>query len=347
MLRLGFSYPYQEPPARSFNALFPHYAQFRSLSRLLNLEAQTEESRGDWSGAMNSSLDAMRLGADVPHGGILIGKLVGMACQAAGRADAWGYAEHLNAAQARAAARRLEEIVNRSVPFADTLQEEKWMAQAGLLEMFQKANWLTTMNSFLEEARNGDEPDSLPKWRLMPILFLRDSKRKIMDNYTRYMDAVIADARQPYAAHPTPPPLPGDIVNRNLLPVFAVARFRDVYESETQNELLLVTLALRAYRLEHGAYPDTLAELVPAYLTRVPSDPFALGGPLRYRREGGNYRLYSVGPDGKDDGGQPVDARRTKEGRAWTQKAMGASLAQRYQVREDSVGDIVAGVNRQ
>jgi hypothetical protein len=41
------------------------------------------------------------------------------------------------------------------------------------------------------------------------------------------------------------------------------------------------------------------------YLSYVPEDPFS-GQPLVYRAQGTNWLLYSVGPDGVDDGGKPV-----------------------------------------
>jgi hypothetical protein len=61
-------------------------------------------------------------------------------------------------------------------------------------------------------------------------------------------------------------------------------------------------IALRLYRKEHGRYPENLSALVPRYLPSVPADPFD-GKPLRYRREGTGFRLWSIGPDRKDDGG--------------------------------------------
>ena len=39
------------------------------------------------------------------------------------------------------------------------------------------------------------------------------------------------------------------------------------------------------------------------YLDYMPFDPCA-GAPLRYVPQGDDYLLYSVGPDGRDDGGQ-------------------------------------------
>jgi hypothetical protein len=355
VLRAGFAFPYREAYIHSYNTVFPYYAEFRNLARLLALEAQTEAARGDWSGAVNSRLDAMQLGTEIPHGGALIGKLVGIACQAIGRGETWDAVSHLNAAQSRSAAQRLEAILARRVPFADTMREEKWLGQGSLMEQFRKPDWRGEILSLaFANAGEGGPPEeaavSVRNFELRTRL-LFDSKRKIMDSYTRYMDAAIANTELPYAVRPPEPPLPGDIVNSLLLPTYTRARFADVCD-ETQNALLTATFALHAYRLEHGVYPDTLSTLVPRYLRQIPSDPFAMRGLLRYRRDGQNYLLYSFGPDGKDDGGRPADARRhAQDGRQtgdklW--KSLPESLrAQRYQVREASDGDIVAGVNRQ
>lgn len=71
--------------------------------------------------------------------------------------------------------------------------------------------------------------------------------------------------------------------------------------------LLVVEFALRAYRLEQGNAPETLDQLVHRYLSAVPDDPFRTGGgPLVYRNRPSGSLLYSVGPDGVDDGGAPM-----------------------------------------
>ncbi|HPD29600.1 MAG TPA: hypothetical protein PLL20_06375 [Phycisphaerae bacterium] len=70
----------------------------------------------------------------------------------------------------------------------------------------------------------------------------------------------------------------------------------------------ITVLALAAYRNDHGRFPEALEEMVPRYLEALPIDPGA-GRPLRYKRETeGDYRLYSVWEDGKDDGGVERDA---------------------------------------
>ncbi len=68
--------------------------------------------------------------------------------------------------------------------------------------------------------------------------------------------------------------------------------------------------AIERHRLAHAGHPpETLAELVPAFLTAVPTDPFD-GQPLRYHRTGDAFVVYSIGADGKDDGGEPQQAAR-------------------------------------
>jgi hypothetical protein len=72
-----------------------------------------------------------------------------------------------------------------------------------------------------------------------------------------------------------------------------------------QLRMLIVKLAIRAYQWENNdQLPASLQELAPKYLPAVPKDPFG-GKELHYRKEGQSYVLYSCGPDGDDDGGQP------------------------------------------
>lgn len=64
----------------------------------------------------------------------------------------------------------------------------------------------------------------------------------------------------------------------------------------------LVGLALERYRLAKGHWPKDLNELVPDYLPAVPRDPYD-GQPMRYKKLSDGAIVYSVGPDGQDDGG--------------------------------------------
>jgi hypothetical protein len=61
-----------------------------------------------------------------------------------------------------------------------------------------------------------------------------------------------------------------------------------------------IMLALRRHELEKGGLPPRLEELVPAYLTTIPTDDFA-GEPMKWNAL--TSIVYSVGFDSKDDGG--------------------------------------------
>lgn len=330
-LHEGFAYPYVNPPVRSFLTLFPYYAKFRGMARLLSLQGKVRAQKGDWAGAVESDLDAIQMGEQMPHGSVLIGYLVGVACQAIGRRPMWEAVDHLNASQSRAAAQRLESIMAQNFPFADTLQEEKRMGQAALLEVFSDAK---ARKAFLAVGP-GEEASANNMQSLSSLFFLMYSKSRIMHDYTVYIDKSSEQARQSYGLHLPPPPLPTDPFNSNVLPVFSNARIKGV-DTETKNGLLLVMLALHAFQLEHGHYPAVLSELVPGYLKRLPDDPFAKQGTFQYHLKDKGYTLYSVGPDGNDDGGKAIDD---------PKQATTSNPNARYLVRENSVGDVVAGKN--
>jgi CubicO group peptidase (beta-lactamase class C family) len=73
--------------------------------------------------------------------------------------------------------------------------------------------------------------------------------------------------------------------------------------SATAIQLNDIALALALYRAERGAYPERLEQLVPKYVAEMPKDLYS-GAAIRYKREGTGYLLYSLGPNGKDDGGR-------------------------------------------
>ena len=72
-----------------------------------------------------------------------------------------------------------------------------------------------------------------------------------------------------------------------------------------------VAVAMTRYRLDHGKLPTRLSDVVPAYLNAIPTDPFD-GKPLRLVMRNNQWIIYSVGPDGVDNGG--VSFEKTKNG---------------------------------
>ena len=365
ILREGLKYPYMDVYERRFDTMFPYYADFRQMARLLSLEASVKAEQGDWNGAMQSSLDAMQMGVDIGHGGPVIARLVGIACEAIGQQGAWKAVEHLDAPQVKAAIARLQVIRAAHAPFVDTLQEEKLSMQEGLRDQMQKPDWRANFGRI----SGNDEP------RSFQLATLGWSNRIILKDIAAGMDENIRRSRLPYAQSKNLPEFkePFDPIAMILFPIFSQAQYRDIYTSETQSALLVTTLALHAYSLEHGGqFPSRLEQLTPAYLAQIPADPFgnsnetlryaniaaskvwdasvvaALQAPPFDRSGTPPYLLYSIGPDGKDNGGQPVDLlhQSGREADASWRKFM-PNDKNRFQVMQTAQGDIVAGVNTQ
>jgi hypothetical protein len=89
--------------------------------------------------------------------------------------------------------------------------------------------------------------------------------------------------------------------NRRVAPDLAEMRKWDYYV-HVSHDALRVQLALELYRRQHGQWPKRLEELTPEILQEAPVDPFG-DRPLIYRRQGDEFIVYSVGKDGRDNGG--------------------------------------------
>jgi hypothetical protein len=74
-----------------------------------------------------------------------------------------------------------------------------------------------------------------------------------------------------------------------------------------------VLVAAERYRRTKGDWPETVSDLVPAYLPAVPLDPCD-GKPIRLKRTEFGITVYCVGPDRRDDGGTIDREAREKPG---------------------------------
>ena len=69
-----------------------------------------------------------------------------------------------------------------------------------------------------------------------------------------------------------------------------------------------VLLAATRERLASGTHPASIDALVPARLPSVPRDPFTTDAPLHLKATPEELLIWSVGPDGDDDGGPQKDS---------------------------------------
>jgi hypothetical protein len=103
-------------------------------------------------------------------------------------------------------------------------------------------------------------------------------------------------------------------VTSGLLSAFT-AFTQGVARSKARTHVALGLVAVRRWQLGHGgALPTTLeAAAQEAGLRAVPVDPYD-GQPIRFAIVDGQPTAYSIGQDGKDDGGRIDNARRPDSG---------------------------------
>ncbi|MDT8302667.1 MAG: hypothetical protein RQ760_14380 [Sedimentisphaerales bacterium] len=100
----------------------------------------------------------------------------------------------------------------------------------------------------------------------------------------------------------------GGMLTRMLMPAFG-----RIMQIETRHladlRVTQTALVIERYRLADGHLPESLDDLVPAFLEAVPTDPFD-GQNLKYRKLETGFVVYSVGDDLTDEGGAERDGRK-------------------------------------
>ena len=316
MLRLGETYQYQGDVTRwcpseegapsTPIAQGPSYIAVRELARLLGADASVKGAHGDKSGAMSASLDAVRFGHDFAQSDRdFMGGMMGLLAAEIGSMQAQRHVDGLSPAAARAAIRRLETIRSEEI----TLPR--------IIRTGQRA-WLAHCDDYFTHPQTIPGQET-PAARLSirfrrDALLLRYGKQGLVNRYMAWSDNAIHVASLPYQKQKTRSygHVPTDACEQ-VEPLDLARTAKNVAFVEALEDVLLVRLAIQAYRGEHaGAAPPSLQELTRGanpYLHNLPRDPFSPDGqaPLRYNAG----RAYSVGKNGVDEGSTRDDIDQT------------------------------------
>ncbi len=301
-------------------ALLPTVQSCRGMAAALAAQAMLKFDEGKFEEAWQDLLACHRLGRLVSRGGCLIDCLVGIAIdQIASRADLV-YLE-----RAPLAARQFQDRANdlRALPRMSTTSEimdvNERLAMLeilqfvrrkgpGILEALQGGPAKSKPNPELAEAlATADwEPAlrNVNSWfgRVVAALRIEDraSREKELDKFAADLKSLKEKAT--VSRNDLNGENVGNLVISLLMPAFQKAQTAsDRWEQTRRN--LGVAFALAAYRRDTGHYPAKLDDLAPKYLAAIPADLFS-GKPLIYRPTANGYLLYSVGVNGKDDGGR-------------------------------------------
>lgn len=309
-------------------------ARYRFMARLLVMESRVRAADKDFVGAMQSALDAQRLGMLVQSDGPLAQILVGSALESSGCHQLRVLLPQSEIASLKIALRELSQRLSTAPTYAHTLR-----ATAAWDLLFYKLQLQGVPQPVAQQMLDEWQRLSQAEIAQSQVAYIISAQQARVDIFSEeYIEDLGEEVPLPDAL--TADVVPAEVVTDLVAKQFAVNRSyyhtsRLLYEkNQAQNALLLAELALRAYELEHTKPATSWAELVPAYLAQAPADPFDYEQSLRLATRDGKTVAYSIGPDGLDDKGAPIDA--------------GAdAAARRFRVEFNSRGDIVSGINLQ
>jgi ABC-type transport system involved in multi-copper enzyme maturation permease subunit len=290
------------------NTLLPHVQRNRILASLLRYDAiwRAEEDAAD--GALASCRASLNAGRAIGDEPVMVSMLVRMACRALALE-----AIHRVLAQGEPSEEALAELQR-------LLEREEAEPLFLIAARGERAIWDRFMNALESGAVSHRELVQVAAMAdcqvplvthalLLTGLTVKNERAALLRFLTRFVEIAKLPAEERVA------PLHEWAEEHKELPSLArcltggttwkpsLMRMADVHaHHDALIRCAVVTTAVERYRRAHGRWPDTLQSLLPQFLARVPKDPYD-GQPLRYRIVSDGVVLYSIGPDGQDDGG--------------------------------------------
>lgn len=262
---------------------FPH------LSRLLVLEAQTLLPQQP-ERAMHILLDGLTFASDVFRGGTSLHLIYSYMATTPLVEALPDIIPRLSASACEEGARRMKQIVQSRYPLSGVFENERRVRVGALMRNFQPMS--TRIFRF-------QIPFNSYEWA-----YLAKPKTAAVESLNRYLLAWVEQSKR-NPSEISPPSEPEEIKALISDETLSAQNFGTMairyYWMDARLRILYTALRLEAYRKKNGRYPPSLSTLGSDPLF---TDPFS-GKALVYRSSGNAYTLYSVGPNGEDDGGMP------------------------------------------
>lgn len=294
------------------NAAMPAVQEARVVASLLRYDMMLRAQEKDLDGALLSARAVLRAGRVATEHPMLISMLVRLALRAI-------------------TLRQLERVLAQGEPSPEALAQfqrllEEELADPLLLNVARGERAYQHM--VMTGLRSGTMPANavLPPGDLLshPILLKFVAPLVgggLLKNHVallRTANSFVELARLPSAEQPAQLQqliagmTKGPMMVRLLAPAYD--KLLQAYNrSQAEVGCALLIIAIERFRQAQGRWPESLTELVPAYVAAVPTDPFGQG-PLLYRATKNGVVVYAVGADGEDNGGDPLDATALKPG---------------------------------
>jgi hypothetical protein len=287
------------------STLVPHVQDVRELATLLGYDALLRaQERPDGDGALASCQAALNAGRSLGDEPLLISLLVRLATRSmALRKLERVLAQTQPSEPALAALQQLLELEEQQPLMLMAARGERALSDR-MAEWLQHHRSLQNIKVLEGLTRDGSGQGS--DVEMMQLLFagpLKAQRAALLRYQSRFVEIAKLPVEeqggrlQELEATARDEPV---LVRLFAPAVSRVAEANRLNQAELRCAVLM--LAAERFRRARGRWPDAPADLIPAQLVKVPADPYD-GAPLRFRRVGDGVVIYSVGPDGKDDGG--------------------------------------------
>jgi hypothetical protein len=310
-------YPIDYKMETPWSTPLPHLSRIKQTCFRLELRACAELVAGQNENALDDVTLSLYLADSVKSEPFLISYLVRLASIQIGVHSIWeGLAEHRwTDGQLQHLQRRLESFdfladMNRPLHVERVIGVSiaDWLQNSGLdgLRDLEGAGWTFSENLyFLARIAPAGRFD---QEKLKYCLWFDDEFRGTVNETSRTVSpenvASNALALKPLNESEWHGALHNDILAMFLLPALSKVTFKAAAAQITVDQAD-IACALERYRLANNQYPENLKALVPTFITELPNDVIG-GQPYKYRRtDDGQFILYSVGWNEKDDGGVP------------------------------------------
>jgi hypothetical protein len=323
----------QDPDGSLIGVLLPSVQKCRELVSLLAARAMLRTQEGKYDEAWSDIIACQLLARHVAHGGTLIELLVGVAIDSISSEAALAFLEHakLDAKQVQSKLKDLQSLP----PFprvADKIDLTERMMFRDCLRLIRiggikNLEGLTGAGAGItlddDETKGLARIDWKPaeaagmKWYDRMVAALNKPTRAERQREYVALEAELKAAKEAHIKDMEklrgmlkkggdPGPAVSTAIGNVLISLLApaVQKVQDASDRQIQTQGNLQTaFALKAYRLEHGKYPAKLDDLAPKYIPVVPGDTFN-GTKLKYTPMKDGFLIWSVGANGKDEGGR-------------------------------------------
>ena len=308
-----FTRDYTRP---SFDMLLPEVQFFRDAARILAASARYQASIGEIPAALDDVGSIMKISLHASSEPILISGLVGLAIDGIAVNILIDILPFIDANNLTLLERNDihnflcnppsltkniygEEAFGLNVfSIFGTGEFDQWQLASFLMDDLNVPDSIYQQNIFLNPA--------LAAYRV--FLFPQDlaAYQQTMHSYQR-----VAESSDSYAEKQTvlkriedglSSGRPKGFITALLTPAIGKAIER-VEKVRMQHATALVAIAATKFRIAHDGLPEKAASLVPNFLPSLPKDAFLRESHIRYSNKDDGVAIYSVGPNGNDDGG--------------------------------------------